>query len=69
MNFLKFIVKIVQLLIAYKVIVLLYKTYDNYASTYTQELLWWSCLLIFDIWIIKNFVTEEDVTEDKEDSI
>jgi hypothetical protein len=69
MGFLKFIVRASQILIGYEVIVLLYKTHNNYSSSDMYELVWWTCLLILDLWIMKTFIEYVVEKKENEDSI
>jgi len=50
---LNFCIFIVKLLITIKVSFLLYTSYHN-SFKITDELIWWVCLLVLDVWILSN---------------
>jgi hypothetical protein len=62
MEFLKFLVRIGQIFVIYKVVKLLYLTYvNNYQSNEMNELIWWICMLAFDLWLSKMLLSVENV--------
>jgi hypothetical protein len=50
-NFLDLILLVSRIYIIYKLITLLYWTQQNPIEYPMDKLTWWSCLLIFDIWL------------------
>jgi hypothetical protein len=62
-NFFKFVLIIIRILICYKVVSLLYFSTKDYDQTTLNNLIWWGVFLIFDIWL--QFVLPSSYNDDE----
>lgn len=61
----KFLLIIIRIFIAYKVITLLSNCIGNYDQTSINKLIWWGVFLIFDIWLQLVLPSSDDDTNNE----
>lgn len=61
----KFLLIIIRIFIAYKVITLLSNCSGNYDQTSINKLIWWGVFLIFDIWLQLVLPSSDDDTNNE----
>jgi hypothetical protein len=42
---------VLRIIVVYSIIKILYKSYNNFFNLDLKECVWWSLVLIFDIWL------------------
>ena len=68
-NILGFLLLIIKIYISVRVIYVLYMVNNDPSQSYINELIWWSGVLIFDMWITGMLppITDEDNKENNDD--